>query len=145
MGIILIGTSCSFTRLKYHHCNLLQLQIGNSLKQFFSVVQYLYDILVANPCFSRNVWGVQRSHCSQQSAHGKSQNFLKYNVSCKSIWVIQAHSKSQWVCNSAESNIQLAMCEHMIGSMITSLLTVDPLTVDCQSTVNSADHRSPQC
>ena len=42
------------------------------------------------------------------------KNFLKYNVSCKSIWVIQAHSKSRWICNSAESNIQLAMHEHMI-------------------------------
>ena len=25
-------------------------------------------VLVANPCFTWNVWGTQRSHCSQQSA-----------------------------------------------------------------------------
>ena len=29
-----------------------------------------------------------------QSVHVKSQNFQKHNISCKSIWVIQAHSKS---------------------------------------------------
>ena len=38
--------------------------------------------------------GAQRSHGSGQIVHGKSQNFLKHNVSCKSMWIIQAHSKS---------------------------------------------------
>ena len=67
---------------------------------YISIVIHIYFMLkvskqlVANPCFARNVWGAQKSHGCGQSVHGKSQNFLKHNVSCKSFWVIQAHSKS---------------------------------------------------
>ena len=32
-------------------------------------------------CFAWNVWGAQRCHGFGQSVHGKSQNFLKHNVS----------------------------------------------------------------
>ena len=59
-----------------------------------SNILILNRILVANPCFAQNVWGAQKSHGCGQSVHGKSQNFLKHNVSCKFFWVIQAHSKS---------------------------------------------------
>ena len=38
--------------------------------------------------------GAQKSHDCGQSVHGKSQNFLKHNVSCKSFWVIR--SSQQW-------------------------------------------------
>ena len=78
-------------------------------------VKYL-RLTSGQPVLRTEYLGAQRSHGFGQSVHWKSQNFLKHNVSCKSIWVIPAHSKSSWVSNSAESNIQLAM-----GIMIVNL------------------------
>ena len=70
-------------------------------------------ILVANLGFARNGGHGDLMDLGKvyMESHKTSWNT---NISCKSIWVIQVHSKSWWVCNSAESNIQLAMGEHMI-------------------------------
>ena len=57
-----------------------------------SFISYKYTS--GEPVLRMEVGGAKKSHGCGQSVHGKSQNFLKHNVSCKSFWVIQAHSKS---------------------------------------------------
>ena len=85
--------------------------------QMHALLLFLNE-LVANPCFARNVWGAQRSHCSRQSAHVEDQ---------------QSTVRGSAVNSEAIDNQQSTVR----GSMVNSEVTNNQQSTVRGSTVNS--------
>ena len=84
--------------IKFMFKQTFTVQLQQTLQSKCKIHNVLIDIYVTvtsgQPMLHTECLGAQKSHGCGQSVHGKSQNFLKHNVSCKSFLVIQAHSKS---------------------------------------------------